>query len=46
MRIKKQVPVVHVVGYPSTLAMNGKKIMHHSLGDGNFGYVKLIETQS
>ncbi|KAJ5523631.1 hypothetical protein N7513_013175 [Penicillium frequentans] len=38
------VPVVHVVGYPSTLAMNGNKIMHHSLGDGDFGmYQKMVE---
>ncbi|KAJ5455572.1 uncharacterized protein N7458_003836 [Penicillium daleae] len=38
------VPVVHVVGYPSTVAMNGKMIMHHSLGDGNFGmYQKMVE---
>ncbi|KAJ5613930.1 hypothetical protein N7528_007584 [Penicillium herquei] len=38
------VPVVHVVGYPSTLGMNAKRIMHHSLGDGNFGmYQKMVQ---
>ena len=30
------VPVVHIVGYPTTGAINGKTIMHHSLGDGRF----------
>ncbi|KAK9235102.1 thiamine diphosphate-binding protein [Lipomyces kononenkoae] len=30
------VPVVHIVGYPSTKAMKEGAIMHHSLGDGNF----------
>ena len=33
------VPVVHIVGYPSTGTMNAKAIMHHSLGDGRFEYV-------
>ncbi|KAH8807860.1 putative pyruvate decarboxylase [Xylogone sp. PMI_703] len=31
------VPVVHIVGYPSTAAMKTHAIMHHSLGDGKFG---------
>ncbi|KAK9369637.1 thiamine diphosphate-binding protein [Lipomyces kononenkoae] len=31
------VPVVHIVGYPSTKAMKERAIMHHSLGNGNFG---------
>ncbi|KAK9365562.1 thiamine diphosphate-binding protein [Lipomyces kononenkoae] len=30
------VPVVHIVGYPSTKAMKERAIMHHSLGNGNF----------
>jgi pyruvate decarboxylase len=30
------VPVVHIVGYPTTGAINAKRIMHHSLGDGRF----------
>jgi len=31
------VPVVHIVGYPSTQAIKSHAIMHHSLGDGKFG---------
>lgn len=31
------VPVIHIVGYPSTVAMKNKTIMHHSLGNGEFG---------
>jgi TPP-dependent 2-oxoacid decarboxylase len=34
-----QVPVVHIVGYPSTQAIKSHAIMHHSLGDGKFGSV-------
>jgi pyruvate decarboxylase len=32
------VPVVSLVGYPPITAMNNNLIMHHSLGDGKFGY--------
>lgn len=32
----ESIPVVHIVGYPTTGAMNAKTIMHHSLGDGRF----------
>ncbi|KAK5046012.1 hypothetical protein LTR84_008799 [Exophiala bonariae] len=31
------VPSVHIVGYPPSRAMNDHLIMHHSLGDGQFG---------
>ncbi|KAL3705798.1 Pyruvate decarboxylase 1 [Talaromyces marneffei ATCC 18224] len=38
------VPVVHIVGYPSTSAMKSGAVMHHSLGDGEFGmYQKMIK---
>lgn len=31
------VPVVHIVGTPSTLAQQKGMLLHHSLGDGDFG---------
>lgn len=31
------VPAVHIVGYPPSRAMKDHLIMHHSLGDGQFG---------
>ena len=37
-----QVPVVHIVGYPSTQAIKSHAIMHHSLGDGKFGSVYAV----
>ncbi|KAI1022370.1 hypothetical protein LB505_007298 [Fusarium chuoi] len=30
------VPVVHIVGYPAVDAVRNKRIMHHSLGNGQF----------
>jgi len=30
------VPVVHIVGTPSTSSQRDGKVLHHSLGDGNF----------
>ncbi|CRG88335.1 pyruvate decarboxylase [Talaromyces islandicus] len=32
----ERAPVVHVVGTPATTAQNSRRILHHSLGDGNF----------
>lgn len=32
----ERVPLVHIVGTPSTHAQNSQSILHHSLGDGNF----------
>ncbi|KAF4541613.1 Thiamine pyrophosphate enzyme TPP-binding protein [Lasiodiplodia theobromae] len=31
------VPIVHVVGYPSTVAQKNGLLLHHSLGNGDFG---------
>lgn len=30
------VPVVHIVGTPSTSSQRDRRVLHHSLGDGNF----------
>lgn len=30
------VPVLHIVGYPSTKAQRTEVILHHSMGDGRF----------
>jgi pyruvate decarboxylase len=39
------VPVVHIVGYPSTGAMNAQTIMHHTLGDGRFDMYEEMSKQ-
>ena len=38
------VPVVHIVGSPGVAAMSEKRLMHHSLGTGQFEYVSMIST--
>src|SRR5271168_2563714 len=30
------VPVVHIVGTPSTSSQSNRRVLHHSFGDGNF----------
>ncbi|KAK3321956.1 thiamine diphosphate-binding protein [Apodospora peruviana] len=38
----ENVPVVHIVGYPTNAAQKSGKILHHTLGDGNYDhYVKI-----
>ncbi|CAI0840809.1 alpha-keto acid decarboxylase family protein [Serratia grimesii] len=32
------VPVIHVVGAPALRAQQGGRLLHHSLGDGDFGH--------
>lgn len=32
----EHVPVVHIVGVPSTVAQQNRSLLHHTLGDGNF----------
>ncbi len=32
----EQVPVLHIVGYPSSKAQSKRVIMHHTLGDGKY----------
>lgn len=32
------VPVVHIVGYPHRRAQQAGMILHHTLGDGKFGF--------
>lgn len=39
----EDVPVIHIVGMPSTLVQQNKLICHHSFGDGD--YNKFIRTQ-
>lgn len=34
----EHVPVVHIVGAPSKDAQAGHRVVHHSLGDGDFGH--------
>jgi pyruvate decarboxylase len=34
------VPVIHIVGYPSMKAQRAHAILHHTLGEGKFEYVK------
>ncbi|CAI7607408.1 unnamed protein product [Penicillium glandicola] len=33
----EDVPVIHIVGYPSTAAQERRLPVHHTLGDGDFG---------
>jgi pyruvate decarboxylase len=38
------VPVIHIVGYPSTTAMDKGDLLHHTLADGDFGrFAKMSE---
>lgn len=39
------VPVVHIVGYPSTTAAKAHRIMHHTLGDGRFDMYEEMSKQ-
>lgn len=32
-------PVLHIVGYPTRQEAQEHRIMHHSVGDGRYGYV-------
>lgn len=33
--MSERVPVLHIVGVPSLVLQNGKKMLHHTLGDGS-----------
>ncbi|CAD6885214.1 unnamed protein product [Tilletia controversa] len=35
--MSERVPVVHIVGVPSTSAEGNHSLLHHTLGDGNYG---------
>src|SRR5208282_5006426 len=39
------VPVVHIVGYPSTLSQRDGALLHHTLGNGDFKVFKNISRQ-
>lgn len=40
----ERVPVVHVVGTPTTKQMKDKPLLHHTLGNGHFeAYSKAVE---
>lgn len=41
----EDVPVVHVVGLPSTRAMADGALLHHSLADGDFGHFVRIAAE-
>lgn len=32
----EHVPIVHIVGVPSTIAQKDGQLLHHTLGNGNF----------
>lgn len=38
------VPVLHVVGVPSTLQLKTRPVLHHTLGDGRYGLVQLDDS--
>lgn len=39
------VPVVHIVGYPSTKSQKDGMLLHHTLGNGNFSVFSDMSTQ-
>ncbi|KAF2793735.1 pyruvate decarboxylase [Melanomma pulvis-pyrius CBS 109.77] len=39
------VPVVHIVGYPSTAAQKNGMLLHHTLGNGDFNVFAKMSTQ-
>lgn len=39
------VPIVHIVGYPSTTSQSNGAILHHTLGNGDFTVFKHISQQ-
>jgi pyruvate decarboxylase len=39
------VPVVHIVGYPSTAAQKDGMLLHHTLGNGDFNVFSKMSTQ-
>ncbi|ODV82584.1 hypothetical protein CANARDRAFT_10444 [[Candida] arabinofermentans NRRL YB-2248] len=41
----EHVPVVHIVGVPSTKATEKKLLLHHTLGDGRFNVFKRISKE-
>ncbi|CAP65220.1 uncharacterized protein PODANS_5_4580 [Podospora anserina S mat+] len=41
----ESVPVLHIVGYPTTPAQKSGKILHHTLGDGKFDHYQRISSE-
>jgi len=41
----EMVPVLHIVGVPSTIQQKTKPLLHHTLGDGRFDAYQLASTQ-
>lgn len=41
----ENVPVVHIVGTPSTKSQKQKQILHHTFGDGNFEVFRKVTEQ-
>jgi pyruvate decarboxylase len=39
------VPIVHIVGYPSTVSQRNGAILHHTLGNGDFTIFKHVSQQ-
>ncbi|OAA49538.1 Pyruvate decarboxylase/indolepyruvate decarboxylase [Metarhizium rileyi] len=41
----EHIPVVHIVGYPSTLSQRDGMLLHHTLGNGDFNVFANMSTQ-
>ena len=41
LAFSEHVPVLHIVGVPSTLQQKNKPMLHHTLGDGRCVYALL-----
>lgn len=39
------VPIVHIVGYPSTISQRNGALLHHTLGNGDFNVFSKMSTQ-
>jgi pyruvate decarboxylase len=42
----EQIPVVHIVGCPSTLSQRNGMLLHHTLGNGDFNVYATISSHS
>ncbi|KAK0625444.1 thiamine diphosphate-binding protein [Bombardia bombarda] len=41
----ENVPVLHIVGYPTTQAQKSGKILHHTLGDGSYDHYNKMSSE-
>lgn len=42
----EMVPVLHIVGQPSTIQQKTKPLLHHTLGDGRYVFVTTLPQRS